>query len=130
MSAHHYFKDFSYCDSGMIPWLLVAELLCTSGKPLSELVEARMEKFPCSGEINRKVEDSAAVLAAIEAEYAPDGQVDKLDGLSIDYAEWRFNVRVSNTEPVMRLNVETRGDKKLLAEKTAELLELIGGEEA
>ena len=95
-----------------------------------ELVEARMEKFPCSGEINRKVEDSAAVLAAIEAEYTPGGQVDKLDGLSIDYAEWRFNVRVSNTEPVMRLNVETRGDKKLLAEKTAELLELIGGEEA
>ena len=130
MTPHHYFKDFSYCDSGMIPWLLVAELLCTSGKTLSELVEARMEKFPCSGEINRKVEDSAAVLAAIEAEYAPGGHVDKLDGLSIDYAEWRFNVRVSNTEPVMRLNVETRGDKKLLAEKTAELLELIGGEEA
>ena len=130
MSAHHYFKDFSYCDSGMIPWLLVAELLCTTGKNLSELVAERMEKFPCSGEINRKVEDSAAVLAAIEAKYADGGQVDKLDGLSIDYADWRFNVRVSNTEPVMRLNVETRGDKKLLAEKTAELLELIGGEEA
>ena len=122
MSAHHYFKDFSYCDSGMIPWLLVAELLCTTGKTLSELVAERMEKFPCSGEINRKVEDSAAVLAAIEAKYADGGQVDKLDGLSIDYADWRFNVRVSNTEPVMRLNVETRGDKKLLAEKTAELL--------
>lgn len=130
MSAHHYFKDFSYCDSGMIPWLLVAELLCTTGKTLSELVEERMEKFPCSGEINRKVEDSAAVLAAIEAEYADGGQVDKLDGLSIDYADWRFNVRVSNTEPVMRLNVETRGNKKLLAEKTDELLALIGGEEA
>ena len=130
MSAHHYFKDFSYCDSGMIPWLLVAELLCTTGKTLSELVAERMEKFPCSGEINRKVEDSAAVLAAIEAKYADGGQVDKLDGLSIDYADWRFNVRVSNTEPVMRLNVETRGDKKLLAEKTAELLVMIGGEEA
>ena len=130
MSAHHYFKDFSYCDSGMIPWLLVAELLCTTGKNLSELVAERMEKFPCSGEINRKVEDSAAVLAAIEAKYADGGQVDKLDGLSIDYADWRFNVRVSNTEPVMRLNVETRGDKKLLAEKTAELLAMIGGEEA
>ena len=130
MSAHHYFKDFSYCDSGMIPWLLVAELLCTTGKTLSELVAERMEKFPCSGEINRKVEDSAAVLAAIEAKYADGGQVDKLDGLSIDYADWRFNVRVSNTEPVMRLNVETRGDKKLLAEKTAELLAMIGGEEA
>lgn len=130
MSAHHYFKDFSYCDSGMIPWLLVAELLCTTGKTLSELVAERMEKFPCSGEINRKVEDSAAVLAAIEAKYADGGQVDKLDGLSIDYADWRFNVRVSNTEPVMRLNVETRGDKKLLAGKTAELLVMIGGEEA
>ncbi|WP_455652985.1 phosphomannomutase [Phascolarctobacterium sp.] len=130
MSAHHYFKDFSYCDSGMIPWLLVAELLCTTGKTLSELVAERMEKFPCSGEINCKVEDSAAVLAAIEAKYADGGQVDKLDGLSIDYADWRFNVRVSNTEPVMRLNVETRGDKKLLAEKTAELLAMIGGEEA
>ncbi|WP_455652294.1 phosphomannomutase [Phascolarctobacterium sp.] len=130
MSAHHYFKDFSYCDSGMIPWLLVVELLCTTGKTLSELVAERMEKFPCSGEINRKVEDSAAVLAAIEAKYADGGQVDKLDGLSIDYADWRFNVRVSNTEPVMRLNVETRDDKKLLAEKTAELLAMIGGEEA
>lgn len=130
MSAHHYFKDFSYCDSGMIPWLLVAELLCTTGKTLSELVSERMEKFPCSGEINRKVDDSAAVLAAIEAKYAAGGQVDKLDGLSIDYDNWRFNVRVSNTEPVMRLNVETRGDKALLAAKTAELLTMIGGEEA
>ncbi len=130
MSAHHYFKDFSYCDSGMLPWLLVAELLCTSGKKLSELVTARMDKFPCSGEINRKVTDSAAVLSTIEAKYSAGGQVDKLDGLSIDYADWRFNVRVSNTEPVMRLNVETRGDKKLLAVKTAEILEIIGGEEA
>ncbi|WP_293659418.1 phosphomannomutase [Phascolarctobacterium sp.] len=130
MSAHHYFKDFSYCDSGMIPWLLVAELLCTTGKTLSKLVSERMEKFPCSGEINRKVDDSAAVLAAIEAKYAAGGQVDKLDGLSIDYDNWRFNVRVSNTEPVMRLNVETRGDKALLAAKTAELLTMIGGEEA
>ncbi|WP_307760850.1 phosphomannomutase [uncultured Phascolarctobacterium sp.] len=130
MSAHHYFKDFSYCDSGMIPWLLVAELLFTTGKTLSELVSERMEKFPCSGEINRKVDDSAAVLAAIEAKYAAGGQVDKLDGLSIDYDNWRFNVRVSNTEPVMRLNVETRGDKALLAAKTAELLTMIGGEEA
>lgn len=130
MSAHHYFKDFSYCDSGMIPWLLVSELLCTTGKTLSELVSERMEKFPCSGEINRKVDDSAAVLAAIEAKYSEGGQVDKLDGLSIDYDNWRFNVRVSNTEPVMRLNVETRGDKALLALKTAELLAMIGGEEA
>ena len=129
MSAHHYFRDFSYCDSGMIPWLLVAELMCRSGKKLSELVGARVDMFPCSGEINRKVEDSAAILAALEEKYA-DGEQDKMDGLSVAYADWRFNVRTSNTEPVMRLNVETKGDKELLAAKTAEILEIIGGEEA
>ena len=129
MSAHHYFRDFSYCDSGMIPWLLVAELMCRSGKKLSELVGARVDMFPCSGEINRKVEDSAAILEALEAKYA-DGEQDKMDGLSVAYADWRFNVRTSNTEPVMRLNVETKGDKELLAAKTAEILEIIGGEEA
>ena len=129
MSAHHYFRDFSYCDSGMIPWLLVAELMCRSGKKLSELVGARVDMFPCSGEINRKVDDSAAILAALEAKYA-DGEQDKMDGLSVAYADWRFNVRTSNTEPVMRLNVETKGNKELLAAKTAEILEIIGGEEA
>lgn len=129
MSAHHYFRDFSYCDSGMIPWLLVAELMCRSGKKLSELVGERVELYPCSGEINRKVGDSAAVLAELEKRYA-DGEQDKLDGLSVAYDEWRFNVRVSNTEPVMRLNVEVKGDKELLAAKTAELLDIIGGEEA
>ncbi|MBQ3540729.1 MAG: phosphomannomutase [Phascolarctobacterium sp.] len=129
MSAHHYFRDFSYCDSGMIPWLLVAELMCRSGKKLSELVGARVDMFPCSGEINRKVEDSPAILKALEGKYA-DGEQDKMDGLSVAYADWRFNVRTSNTEPVMRLNVETKGDKELLAAKTAEILEIIGGEEA
>ena len=127
MSAHHYFRDFSYCDSGMIPWLLVAELMCRSGKKLSELVGARVDMFPCSGEINRKVEDSPAILKALEEKYA-DGEQDKMDGLSVAYADWRFNVRTSNTEPVMRLNVETKGDKELLAAK--EILEIIGGEEA
>lgn len=129
MSAHHYFRDFSYCDSGMIPWLLVAELMCRSGKKLSELVGARVDMFPCSGEINRKVEDAPAILKALEEKYA-DGEQDKMDGLSVAYADWRFNVRTSNTEPVMRLNVETKGDKELLAAKTAEILEIIGGEEA
>ena len=129
MSAHHYFRDFSYCDSGMIPWLLVAELMCRNGKKLSELVGARVDMFPCSGEINRKVEDSPAILKALEEKYA-DGEQDKMDGLSVAYADWRFNVRTSNTEPVMRLNVETKGDKELLAAKTAEILEIIGGEEA
>lgn len=130
MSAHHYFRDFSYCDSGMIPWLLVAEHLCVAGRTLSSLVEERMEMFPCSGEINRKVKDSAEVLAKVESKYAASGKADHLDGLTVDYDKWRFNVRISNTEPVVRLNVETRADKKLLAEKTQELLELIGGEEA
>ena len=129
MSARHYFRDFSYCDSGMIPWLLVAELMCRSGKKLSELVGARVDMFPCSGEINRKVADSPAILKALEEKYA-DGEQDKMDGLSVAYADWRFNVRTSNTEPVMRLNVETKGDKELLAAKTAEILEIIGGEEA
>jgi len=129
MSAHHYFRDFSYCDSGMIPWLLVAELMCRSGKKLSELVGARVDMFPCSGEINRKVADSPAILKALEEKYA-DGEQDKMDGLSVAYADWRFNVRTSNTEPVMRLNVETKGDKELLVAKTAEILEIIGGEEA
>ena len=129
MSAHHYFRDFSYCDSGMIPWLLVTELMCRSGKKLSELVGTRVDMFPCSGEINRKVEDSPAILKALEEKYA-DGEQNKMDGLSVAYADWRFNVRTSNTEPVMRLNVETKGDKELLAAKTAEILEIIGGEEA
>lgn len=129
MSAHHYFRDFSYCDSGMIPWLLVTELLCRTGKTLSQLVGERMAMYPCSGEINRKVEDSAAILAELGKRYA-DGEQDHLDGLSVAYDTWRFNVRVSNTEPVMRLNVETKGDKELLAAKTEELLAVIGGEEA
>ena len=129
MSAHHYFRDFSYCDSGMIPWLLVTELMCRTGKKLSQLVGERVEMFPCSGEINRKVEDSAATLAALAEKYA-DGQQDHMDGLSVAYDNWRFNVRVSNTEPVMRLNLETKGDVKLMEEKTKELLALIGGEEA
>ncbi len=129
MSAHHYFRDFSYCDSGMIPWLLATELMCRTGKKLSQLVGERVEMFPCSGEINRKVEDSAATLAALAEKYA-DGQQDHMDGLSVAYDNWRFNVRVSNTEPVMRLNLETKGDVKLMEEKTKELLALIGGEEA
>ncbi len=129
MSAHHYFRDFSYCDSGMIPWLLVTELMCRSGKKLSELVGERMDLYPCSGEINRKVADSAAVLAELAKRYA-DGEQDHMDGLSVAYDTWRFNVRVSNTEPVMRLNVETKGDKALLAAKTEEILGIIGDEEA
>jgi phosphomannomutase len=129
MSSHHYFRSFTNCDSGMIPWLLVTELISTTGKTLHEMVAAREAMYPCSGEINRKVADAKAVLAAVESQYH-DGTVDKLDGLSVAYDKWRFNLRVSNTEPVIRLNVETKGDKALLAQKTKELLTTIGGEEA
>ncbi|MBO5652217.1 MAG: phosphomannomutase, partial [Selenomonas sp.] len=126
MSAHHYFRDFSYCDSGMIPWLLVLELLSQAdGKSLSELMRERMAKYPCSGEINSKVKDADEVLARIEAEYGPQGKVSKIDGLSVEFSNWRFNLRKSNTEPVIRLNVETRQDADLMEQMTKELLEKI-----
>ena len=126
MSAHHYFKDFFYCDSGMIPWLLVVELISKSGKSLTQLVEERMAKFPCSGEINSVLEDAPATLVKVEAHYADTGaEIDRTDGLSMNFGEWRFNLRASNTEPVVRLNVESRGDTALMEEKTAELLSLM-----
>ena len=129
MSAHHYFKDFAYCDSGMLPWLLVIDLMSRTEMKLSELVDERMSKFPVSGEINRKVESADAVLSRLERDYA-DGVIDKTDGLSVSFGTWRFNVRASNTEPVIRLNVESRGDRQLMESKTVELLEKMGGEEA
>src|SRR5690606_17409693 len=126
MSAHHYFRDFAYCDSGMIPWLLVAQLISISGKPLSELVRERMQAYPCSGEINRTVTDVKTVLAAIETKYTPAAlEIDRTDGLSMVMGEWRFNVRGSNTEPVLRVNVESRGDPELMRVKTAELLSAV-----
>lgn len=128
MSAHHYFRDFAYCDSGMIPWLLVCELIGQHGQSLSELVAERMASFPCSGEINREIGSPAQVLAAVEDRYAADAVlVDHTDGLSIEYPQWRFNLRMSNTEPVVRLNVESRGDQSLMEAKTAELLTMIDG---
>ena len=125
MSAHHYFRDFSYCDSGMLVWLIVMQLLSEAKKPLSELMQERMAKFPCSGEINSHVEDAPAILKRLEAEYGPKGEVNHVDGLNVEFDNWRFNLRMSNTEPVIRLNVETRGDAKLLEEKTEELLKKI-----
>lgn len=129
MSAHHYFRKFSYADSGMIPWLLVAEIMSVRGEPLSKLVAERVAKFPASGEINRRVEDAAATLEAFEREYAANALgVDRVDGLSVEFADWRFNVRASNTEPLLRLNVESRADIDLMRAKTKELLEFMGGE--
>lgn len=129
MSAHHYFRDFAYCDSGMIPWLLVAELLCLKNSPLKLLVADRQAAFPASGEINRKLKNAAAAIARIRARYEPDAiNVDTTDGISIEYPAWRFNLRSSNTEPVVRLNVESKSDVALMEEKTAELLQLLSGE--
>ena len=125
MSAHHYFRDFAYCDNGNIPWLMVAELICREGKSLSQLVDERIEAYPASGEINRKVADADATIAAIEAEFAGDGRIDRTDGLSVDFADWRFNLRKSNTEPVIRLNVESRGDMVLMQEKTDAILKFV-----
>jgi phosphomannomutase len=128
MSAHHYFRDFSYCDSGMIPWLLVLERVCESGKSLDELVAARIKAFPSSGEINRKLPDAKQVLAAAEAKYGKGAEhIDHTDGVSVEFRDWRFNVRASNTEPLVRLNVESRGSEALMREKTAELLAFLDG---
>ncbi len=126
MSAHHYFRDFAYCDSGMIPWLMVSNLMSVTGKSLSSLINERMAKYPASGEINRKLEDAGKVLKTIEAEYAPGAvSVNYVDGLSVEYGDWRFNLRMSNTEPLVRLNVESKGDQALMEAKTKELLDRI-----
>lgn len=126
MSAHHYFRDFFYCDSGMIPWLLVSELLSVSGRKFSSLVEKRMQAFPASGEINREVEDAQKALEKVQTVYdeASIG-ADFTDGLSMDMGEWRFNLRMSNTEPVIRLNVESKADQELMEIKTQEILGLL-----
>ena len=128
MSAHHYFRDFFYCDTGMVPWLLVAALMSAHDKPLSELVDERMRLFPASGEINRHVDDVGETIARVRTIYEDKAErVDTTDGISLDFGNWRFNLRASNTEPVIRLNVESRGDEGLMRRKTEELLAAIGG---
>ncbi len=126
MSAHHYFREFAYADSGMIPWLLIAALVSETGLSLAELVEERMQKFPCSGEINFKVSDAKLAVARVMehfASYAPT--LDHTDGISADFGQWRFNLRSSNTEPLLRLNVESRGDAALLQQRTDEISQLL-----
>ena len=128
MSAHHYFKDFAYCDSGMIPWLLVFGLISASGKTLGQLVSERQAKFPASGEINRRVEDPKVLFDIIRQRYTPGAVAcDETDGISIEHHDWRFNLRSSNTEPVIRLNVESRANEALMLSKTEDLLTIIGG---
>ena len=127
MSAHHYFRKFSYCDSGMIPWLLVLQVMCASGQTLSALVGERMRLFPASGEINRQLSsDPQQILARVQKRYESSStSVDFTDGLSMEFSGWRFNLRASNTEPLVRLNVEARGSEALMRDKTAELLEML-----
>jgi phosphomannomutase len=126
MSAHHYFKEFSYCDSGMIPWLQVTEAMCEQSRPLSAMVNERIARFPVSGEINLTLPDPARALSAVRDRYLSAAiGVDEIDGLSMEFETWRFNVRMSNTEPVVRVNVETRRDADLLQAKTQEVLDIL-----
>ena len=124
MSAHHYFRENAYSDSGMIPFLLVMQLMAEEGKTLSQLVGDMIKKYPCSGEINTTLENPKAKIEEIKAKYT-NGKLDELDGISVEYDAWRFNVRMSNTEPLLRLNVESKGDVDLMKLKTEELLQLI-----
>ena len=126
MSAHHYFRDFFYCDSGMIPWLLVMELISASNKPLSALVEAMIEAYPSPGEINRSIDDPTAAIERVREHFEVGAElIDEIDGVSMEFADWRFNLRMSNTEPLVRLNLETRGDTVLLKHREAEILRLL-----
>jgi phosphomannomutase/phosphomannomutase/phosphoglucomutase len=129
MSAHHYFRRFAYCDSGMIPWLLVLAVMSERGQSLSALVSERIRLFPASGEINRHLaSDARSILARVRAHYEKAARtIDLTDGLSMEFGEWRFNLRGSNTEPLVRLNVESRGSEPLMREKTAEVLKVVDG---
>ena len=127
MSAHHYFRDFVYCDSGMIPWLLVAELVSRHG-PLADLVADRKAAFPSSGEINFTLQDPMAALARVREEFEPEAiSIDEMDGLGFNMGKWRFNLRSSNTEPVVRLNVEARGDAELVAQGVERVKQVLLG---
>ncbi|CAG74349.1 phosphomannomutase [Pectobacterium atrosepticum SCRI1043] len=126
MSAHHYFRSFAYCDSGMIPWLLVAELLCVKDKSLRDLVSERMLAYPASGEINSTLSEPAKAIERVKAAYLPEAlSIDETDGISLEFEDWRFNLRSSNTEPVVRLNVESKANNALMVEKTDAILHLL-----
>jgi phosphomannomutase/phosphomannomutase/phosphoglucomutase len=126
MSAHHYFREFGYCDSGMIPWLLLAEMISSQDRSLADMVDERIERYPVSGEINTQVADPNAVIARVEAHYTHlPHQIDRTDGVGMDFGDWRFNLRASNTEPLLRMNIETRGDFALMEQRRDEILNLI-----
>ena len=129
MSAHHYFRDFGYCDSGMIPWLLISEMMCVQKRTLAEMVDERIQRYPCSGEINTEVADTDIAMKTVEAHFADlPHQLDRCDGVSMDFGEWRFNLRASNTEPLLRLNVESRADQALMERRRDEILEMLRNE--
>lgn len=126
MSGHHYFRDFAYCDSGMLPWLLVASLLLESGQRLSDLVDERMRLYPCSGEINRKLRDSSAAIEKLRATYRSEALLEEdIDGLNMEFEDWRFSVRNSHTEPLVRLNVESRANPELMERKKRDILDIL-----
>lgn len=126
MSAHHYFREFGYCDSGMIPWLLLSEMISNQNRSLADMVDERIIRYPVSGEINTKVADTEAAIELVEAHFASlPHEIDRTDGVSMDFGTWRFNLRASNTEPLLRLNVETRGDHALMEQRRDEILDLI-----
>ena len=126
MSAHHYFRDFAYCDSGMIPWLLIAELVSVKNKTLGQLVNDRINSYPSSGEINSKLVDADAAIKRVLEAYENDAiHKDFTDGISLEFTDWRFNLRTSNTEPVVRLNVESRSNKSLMESKTQEIINIL-----
>ncbi|HOT59157.1 MAG TPA: phosphomannomutase CpsG [Spirochaetales bacterium] len=128
MSAHHYFKDFAYCDSGMIPWLLILQLVSVSGKSLSQLIAERVALFPCSGEINYTVQNADKIINTIKEQYKDIAiSFNEIDGISMEFSDWRFNIRKSNTEPLLRLNLETRSNPRLVKEKVSELEKIING---
>ena len=133
MSAHHYFRDFFYCDSGMIPWLLTIELLSVTGKTLSELVTGYIQAYPSSGELNFRLttHDAPTIISAIEEKFSSENPTKStLDGLSLNFGEWRFNLRASNTEPLIRLNIESRGNEELLAIKIREIQQWLAAQGA
>ncbi|HDL8434679.1 phosphomannomutase CpsG [Yersinia enterocolitica] len=126
MSAHHYFRDFSYCDSGMIPWLLISEIISVKGKSLEQLVKERMLAYPASGEINSKLIDPISAIARVRSAYEDRAiSINEIDGISMEFSEWRFNLRSSNTESVVRLNVESKHDKQLMEIETSNILRIL-----
>ena len=131
ISAHHYFRDFAYCDSGMIPWVLIAELVSNSNRSLGDWVKDRFAAFPSSGEVNFRVENATQAISKVLQAYGSNAiSIDEPDGVSLAFENWRFNLRHSETEPLVRLNIETKGCAENLELKVKEISELLGGTRA